>query len=245
MKNNNCIFGNEETYKASSSVWHFYKSNNIRNGIRLMLSNIDRSYPFYFHGVEWKDSESLFMCGEFSDNSEEHKYVQTALNSNINGLAKKRFIRLKYKELARNDFNEFQLQWMFYVIWNKCKGNANFRNILTDIPKEVTIIADTTKSNDYMAYFWGCKNIELTKHIETLEKRIISQNNHLRKVDLRLKIRNETNKINNIGEWNGQNNYGKILMKCRDCLLNNTAPDIDYDLLRSKNIYIFNKPIEI
>ena len=89
-----------------------------------------------------------------------------------------------------------------------------------------------------------CKE-ELQELIEALEKRIISQNNHLRKVDLRLKIRNETNKINNIGEWNGQNNYGKILMKCRNCLLNNTVPAIDYDLLRSKNIYIFNKPIEI
>ena len=48
----------------------------------------------------------------------------------------------------------------------------------------------------------------------------------------------ETNKINDIGVWKGQNNIGKILMLCRNCIQEGTEPQIDYDLLRRSNIYI-------
>ena len=38
---------------------------------------------------------------------------------------------------------------------------------------------------------------------------------------------------------------GKILMIVKDCLHNGTEPDIDYDLLRSKNIHFLGKLILI
>ena len=38
-----------------------------------------------------------------------------------------------------------------------------------------------------------------------------------------------------------QNNIGKILMLCRDCIREGVEPPIDYDLLRRSNIYILGE----
>jgi phosphoglycolate phosphatase len=51
----------------------------------------------------------------------------------------------------------------------------------------------------------------------------------------------ERNKINDIGEWVGTNCMGKILTVCKWHLEHNTTPSIDYELLRSKQIYLFGK----
>lgn len=42
----------------------------------------------------------------------------------------------------------------------------------------------------------------------------------------------------NYGVFRGTNAMGKTLMLCKQCLHDNTVPDIDYELLRRKNIYI-------
>jgi hypothetical protein len=60
---------------------------------------------------------------------------------------------------------------------------------------------------------------------------------------MELLVNLETNKVNSVGEWRGQNNIGKILMICRDCLAQGTEPEIDYELLDSSNIYILGKRI--
>ena len=67
----------------------------------------------------------------------------------------------------------------------------------------------------------------------------------MKKKDLDLLINVETNKLCDIGEWRGQNNIGKILMLCRDCLRNATEPDIDYNLLNRSNIYLQGKLLTI
>ena len=36
---------------------------------------------------------------------------------------------------------------------------------------------------------------------------------------------------------------GKILMICRKCLADGTEPDIDYELLRNKNIHLLGKKV--
>lgn len=38
---------------------------------------------------------------------------------------------------------------------------------------------------------------------------------------------------------------GKILMICRDCIINGTESVIDFDLLRNAHIHIFGKPLQI
>ena len=53
----------------------------------------------------------------------------------------------------------------------------------------------------------------------------------------------ETCKVNDIGTFVGQNNLGKILMICRDCLIQGVGPPIDYNLLETKDIHILGKRI--
>lgn len=53
----------------------------------------------------------------------------------------------------------------------------------------------------------------------------------------------ETNKVSDVGEWRGQNNIGKILMVCRDCIAEGTEPTIDYELLRNANIHLLGQKL--
>lgn len=54
--------------------------------------------------------------------------------------------------------------------------------------------------------------------------------------ELANKINEEHDKIKYIGSYVGVNYMGKILKMCQLALLNRTEPNIDYDLLRSKQI---------
>lgn len=85
-------------------------------------------------------------------------------------------------------------------------------------------------------YHFYCNGIEWAD-----SERLKAENAHLKKKALEHLINVETNKINDIGEWRGQNNIGKILMICRDCLREGVEPEIDYELLRQHNIYLFGK----
>ena len=48
----------------------------------------------------------------------------------------------------------------------------------------------------------------------------------------------------NVGTYTGNNVMGKILTIVKQCLHDGTQPDIDYDLLKSKNIHFFGTPID-
>ena len=63
----------------------------------------------------------------------------------------------------------------------------------------------------------------------------------LTKEELERLVNVETNKVNDIGEWRGQNNIGKILMICRDCLIEGVEPEIDYGLLDRSGIFLFGE----
>ena len=51
----------------------------------------------------------------------------------------------------------------------------------------------------------------------------------------------ERNKINHIGTWQGVNCMGKILKWLQLCLLDGVEPNINYNLLREKQIYLFGE----
>lgn len=238
MKKENIILGQVETYKASSKVWSFKRVDDIVNGINLKLSNMVGGFPFEYAGKVWKDSERLYLCGEFSHNTEEHRHVQNLILAAKSGYAAKRFYKTPNKELVRNDFNKFKLQWMLHCVWEKCKGNEDFRRLLLSLPSDIILVENTTTDNGGSAEFWGCRNRELLKKRKAVEKQIREQCKGMSKKEVELLVNVETNKINDIGEWHGQNNIGKILMICKQCLDNGTTPDIDYDILNLSNIYI-------
>ena len=225
--------GREERLVASElPVWCFKKVTDIVEGIEMRLSNMAGGYPFEFGGVNWLSSEQLYLCGEFTDEA-----IQRELRSQTSGYAAKRFIKAKYKKQVREDFPTFRLQWMLFVVWQKCLGSEAFRNKLLSIPEGVILIEETTLDTGGTAQIWGCKNPELIAERRRLAQRIKRwSESNLTKKAIDLKINIGTNKIRNIGEFVGQNNMGKILMICRRCLIDGIEPPIDRALLNSANI---------
>ena len=245
-KTSEIILGRVEHINAS----HFYclsftKASDVVNGINVRLTNMAGGYPFSFGGVTWRDSETLYLCGEFSNSSDEHLYIQEEMHRQKSGYAAKRFIKTKHKSLIRIDFSTFRTQWMLFVVWMKCKGNTDFTKMLLQLPNDAIIIEDTTIQHCDTKEVWGCTNIELVVRRKEVEKEIIRQakedNPKISKAALKRLVNIETCKVNGIGIFIGQNNLGKILMLCRNSLINGTEPPIDYALLNHSNIYIMGK----
>ncbi len=239
--------GREDVYKASSRVWSFRKADDIVNGINLRLSNMFGGFPFECSGIRWTDSERLYLCAEFGYNTEENIQIQKALINAPSGLWAKNAIKRKKERqpFIRKDWTELRLQFMLYCIWQKCKGNEDFCKLLLQIPDEVILVEDTETDNGATSLIWGCKNHALHEVRQVKEKAIRESFKAKTKKELHRVINVETNKINDIGEWRGQNNIGKILMICRQSIKEGKEPTIDYDLLRNAQIYLFGKLLQI
>lgn len=239
----NYCLGKNETYPASSNTWAFKKGTDIIHGINLRLSNMVGGFPFECLGYQWKDSERLYLCGEFSNNTEEHLSIQKDMMEFSSGFAAKKFCKNKHKDSIREDFNTFRLEWMLWCVWQKCAGNGSFRKLLLTIPSNVTIVENTTTDHNATGSVWGCANKELESARKKLAKQI--EDNHIgwKKKDIESLKSVDVNRLDNIGEWVGENNMGKVLMICRDSLRENKRPDFNTDLLNSANIYIMGKKV--
>lgn len=237
------ILGQEETYLATQNVWSFKKVEDIVNGINLRLTNMAGGFPFIFNGTTWKDSERLYLCGEYSNDNDRHRHIQQTLLGFTSGYAAKRFGKARFRNEVREDFPSFRLQWMLFCVWQKCKGNRDFQQLLKSIPQNVTLVENTTTDSWESATIWGCKNLELHNQRANLEKTLINKHHGMSRKELNILVNIETNKVNDIGEWKGQNNIGKILMICRNCINEGTEPAIDYDLLRNANIYLLGQKL--
>lgn len=236
----NYYLGREEAYIASPQVWSFINTDDIVNGINLRLSNMAGGFPFELNGHHFTSSECLYLCGEWSNNTDEHKMIQDYLMQMVSGYACKRFGKAKFYKQVREDFPSFRLQWMLFCVWQKCKGNADFRQLLLSTGDAI-LVENTTKDKWSSAEIWGCKNWELVNKRLNLETILMHNHKDMKRKDLKHLINVETNKINDIGVWKGQNNIGKILMLCRECIREGVEPPIDYDLLKRSNIYILGE----
>ena len=66
--------GRVEKYDATQvRCVSFSKASDIVDGINVRLTNMAKGYPFVFSSATWHDSEMLYLCGEFSENSP-HRY---------------------------------------------------------------------------------------------------------------------------------------------------------------------------
>lgn len=237
--------GKEEVYDPKKqNCWPFKRAVDVVNGINLKLSNMCGGFDFLFNGKVWKNSEVLYLCGEFSNGTEREMQIQKELIATTSGYGAKRFIKAKYKDEVREDFTSFRLQWMLFVVWQKTVGSKAFQRLLNSIPSEAILIEDTTTDNGGTANIWGCGNSELTAVRHTEREKLTERYAHeMSKKAFEEYLAVELNKIQEYGQWVGENNIGKILMICRDCLRAGTEPAIDYDLLRSKNIYILGEKL--
>ncbi len=236
------ILDHEEVYDPKQqNVWPFKHVDDIVEGIKLDLCNMAFCYPFEVEGVKWRSSEELYLAGEFSHDTAEHQAIQEELRAAKSPYAAKRFVKGKHKKQVREDFAEFRTQWMLWCVWQKCLHNSDFRCKLLSIPENVILVEETTTDTGGSGRIWGCSNRELVEARRSVALSITEKHSDLSKKNLDFLINVETNAIRNIGIFKGQNNIGKILMICRQCLKRCISPEIDLDLLRSKNIYILGK----
>ena len=190
----------------------------------------------------FSNSEALYICGMFSDNTAEHNEIQKALFEEKSGYSAKKNVRRKNEDKKRADWNDFNVEWMKWVILQKVQGAAEFRDLLLKIPSNAIIVENSTfqqkKENDTSA-FWGARNEELKTATKTVENYIDFTHPYEKKAikdRLKMKVRNE---LQYIGKYVGVNCMGGILKMAQLYLLNGTPMPIDYDLLNSKYIHLF------
>ena len=236
------ILDHKEVYDPKAqNVWPFKHVDDIVEGIKLDLCNMTSCYPFEVEGVKWRSSEELYLAGEFSNDTAKHLTIQEELMAAKSPYAAKRFVKGKHRKEVREDFPEFRTQWMLWCVWQKCKGNIDFRRKLLTIPDDVILVEETTTDTGGSGQIWGCSNRELVEARKAVAQSITEKHTDFTKKNLDFLINVETNAIRKVGIFGGQNNIGKILMICRDCIKRGIEPDIDLNLLYSKNIYILGK----
>jgi len=230
--------------------WAFKGADDEKDGVVLDLGNQCSGYPFPFHGHTFQSSESAYLCGQFSKNTEECKRIQYQLLYERNGYTAKKRVKNANQSLIRSDWNEFRTEWMLYVIWSKCKGNKDFADKLKSIPRNAIIIENSTTVYEGTSIYWGSKNDELEAAREKVAR--YTELQHLKRVrqgkikknqtELNAEIQAARNEIHYIGTFKGGHNYmGKILKRCQLALLDGTEPVINFDLLRQKEIYLFGE----
>ncbi|MGM9711539.1 MAG: HAD hydrolase-like protein [Prevotella sp.] len=235
---------------SKQRVWSFRKSEDKieEEGeiIENRLGNMAAGSPFKVaidnDEYAFSNSEALYICGMFSDNTAEHNEIQKALFEEKSGYSAKKNVRRKNENKKRADWNEFNVEWMKWVILQKVQGSAAFRDLLLKIPSNAIIVENSTfqqkKENDTSA-FWGARNEELKSATRIVENYIDFTHPYEKKVvtgRLKMKARNE---LQYIGKYVGVNCMGGILKMAQLYLLNGTPMPIDYDLLNSKYIHLF------
>ena len=240
---NSIDFFKEETIDASTKeTWSFRKREDVRDGVDIDLGNMCKSYPFTLNGRTFTNSEALYICGLFSGNTPKHQEIQQKLIDAKRGFDTKKVIRTKYEEdYGRNDWREFNVEWMKWVVWQKIQGNEDFMRVLLSIPRNALIIENSTHHKGTTASFWGMKNPELEDKRAVMEQYTQYENPDIKKRDLTIKMMQARNRINHLGTWVGVNCMGKILKYFQLCLLDGLEPSIDYDLLRYKQVYLFGQ----
>ena len=236
-------FCRTEAYDAAVlNCYAFRRGTDERNGIVLSLGNMVSGYPFEIEGIRFENSECAYIAGAFSSGSTQHLAIQRELQLNNNGLQAKRCIRKPHESLKRSDWELFNVQWMVYVVWQKCLGSEAFRNLLLSFPKDVVIIEDSTSLKGSRATIWGCRNDELKNRLDALRKELKAQGK------CKAAIKREQDKMR-LGEWStigvfkGQNLMGKILMACKQALEQGIEPPIDYVLLQEAHINLLGKEL--
>lgn len=240
-----------DVYDATQyDCWGFKGADDMKEGIVLDLGNQCSGYPFLFHGHTFYSSESAYLCGQFSMNTEQCKNIQYQLMYERNGYNAKKRIKNTNINLIRTDWEEIRAEWMLYVIWSKCIGNSAFADKLKSIPRNSIIIENSTTIREGTSIYWGSKNEELETAREKVARYVELQ--YMKKVrqgkikknqsELDDEIQTARNEIHYIGTFKGGHNFmGKILKRCQIALLDGTEPTIDYDLLRKKHIFLFGE----
>jgi len=237
----------EENYDCSIlNVWSYRKSGDVRDGINIKLGNMCNGFPFEFEGIPFKNSECTYIAGVYASDDINSVGIQRLISNESNGFLCKRIYRNRpeFTVHARKDFNDYNVQWMTFVVWQKCLRSNDFSDLLKQIPIDAHLVEDTTGMSGMTSTFWGAKNPELHYARNVVASEVAMNRAYRFKKDLVQAQTQATNAINNVGHFVGLNVMGKILKICSLSLIYGKQPPIDYSLLESKNLYLLGKRID-
>jgi hypothetical protein len=237
----------EESYDCTElNVWSYRSSKDVRQNLNIKLGNMCNGFPFEIaNGVSVFNSECAYIAGAYANSDGKSVKIQKAILEERNGMKCKRIYRNR-KDLVcymRDDFYEFNVQWMYYVLWIKSVKNKDFGNLLKSIPRDAHIVENTSKHKGKTSTFWGAKNQELMKARVVAEEKV--KKNGVFKTNAALDHAQmlASNSINNIGQFEGVNCMGKIIKLMSLSLIYGQEPPIDFDLLESKRLFLLGCPI--
>lgn len=142
----------EEFYPSQMSLLSYSKPHDSCHGLELHLGNQAGGFPFTAIGHVWKGVEFLYLCGEWSCNTQEHLEVQEDVLTAKSGYAAKRYKKNKHKKKIRPDFSSFRIQWMLWCIWQKCLNSKEFQEHLLSIPDDYVIVEYVKNDTIWAAY---------------------------------------------------------------------------------------------
>ena len=97
--------------------------------------------------MKWYSSEHLYLCGEWSFNTERCIEAQKYVRKMKSGAWAWRYSKAKYKNDIRPDFPTFRHQWMLWCVWQKCCLNKKFAKQLKSVPDDVIIVEHVKKKD--------------------------------------------------------------------------------------------------
>ena len=231
-----------EAYDVCKHRYAFRRGTDVVDGMSLALGNMVSGFPFYLNGVHFLNSECAYIAGLFSTGTPECIDIQRQLTMCSNGFVAKKCISKPHRELWRSDWEEVRVQWMLYVVWQKCISNRDFASLLLSLPGDAVIIEDSTNQHGATASFWGTKNEELRKLMLDAKRNFKVQG--LCKSSIRRELDHlRLNEWRNVGTFVGCNMMGKIIKLCQLALLHHTEPAIVYGLLAAKKINLLGKEL--
>ena len=238
----------EEYDAAKYLCYAFRQKPDLRKGVWVPFGNMNGGFEFDVQGFHFHNSEAAYICGMFSNDNKEQRAVQQQLVENTNGKTAKGDIRYHNEGIARKDWYDFNVQWMIYVVWNKVCNNEKFRELLLAVPDGAIIIEDTSFHNVHKPVdtpiFWGARNKERKEYHSLIEQYVKLTELSSVKAPKKRKIADAYNNFTDYGVFKGSNVMGKILTICRNCWKEGKEPPIDYELLRSKDIYLLGEKLE-
>ena len=231
----------KEIYDCSKlNVWSYSKATDIRNGVNIKFGNMCNGFPFDVAGIPFVNSECAYVAGAFARDDPESARVQRLITLETNGQKCKRIYRRlpEFTQYMRNDFYTYNVQWMLYVIWQKCQQNNSFAELMKKIPIDAHIVENTSLHHGESAIFWGAKNKDLMTAREEIEDEVARNQFFKYKYQRKDEQMLASNTVNDIGCFIGRNVMGKIIKICSLSLLFGQEPPINYNLLRNKGLAI-------
>lgn len=231
-------------YDSSKYVCVAFRSSDDKwKDLWVPFGNMVGEFKVRIANVEPCTSEHAYMLGVFSNKTSKHLEIQKLLLKEPSGYIAKKNVRMKNRIWQRLDWHDFKIDWMLYCVWQKVQQNEEFRNLLLAVPQGATIIEDNSFKKGKIDKYWGTFN-PARGEFGSLASRYAKS--------LNLKTKKATQAAAdalvwdfcNYGVFEGTNEMGRILTYLKDCLHKGTEPEIDYELLQSKNIYLLGEKVD-